>query len=418
MNRKKKNSIIEISRYFCREIEDVLLKLNDTEAEKLCEIRIKATLPVILIFTDSRQFITLTGRLTEIYSDNLFCLSFEDVNRIFCTMCEYSVHSYNQSITNGYITLNNGCRVGVYGTAVVQDSAIKSVRNIRGMNIRISGEFDGCAERIAKDCFLLNTLICGPPSCGKTTILKALCRIFSDTYQKKTAVIDERHEMSSSYLGYNTDVLSNYPKTIGIEIAVRTLSPDILVFDELGNKNEVTRVIESLNSGVKFITSIHCDNENELLSKEQFKLLKTANAVDCCAFIDKKFNLSKILRVSNNENSGVDNSGTKVKRDASHDEAKETLNSIIKDSSASADAISKANESMQDLVEAIKMETDLENLIAAKIGGECLVILSSGKCQVIVEKGKANANTSLQIKELVLNQTDLGGENITIIEVK
>ncbi len=108
----------------------------------------------------------------------------------------------------------------------------------------------------------------------------------------------------------------------------------------------------------------------------------------------------------------------KVKRDASHDEAKETLNSIIKDSSASPTAISQANESMQDLVEAIKLETDLENLISAKIGGDCLVILGSGKCRVIVEKGRANANSSLQIKELILNQTDLTGENITIIEAK
>lgn len=116
--------------------------------------------------------------------------------------------------------------------------------------------------------------------------------------------------------------------------------------------------------------------------------------------------------------SGETMASFKVKRDAAHDEAKETLNDIIKDNSSSPAAITQANESMQDLVEAIKLETDLENLITAKIGGECLVIISSGKCQVILEKGKANANTSLQIKDLVLNQTELKGENITIIELK
>lgn len=129
-------------------------------------------------------------------------------------------------------------------------------------------------------------------------------------------------------------------------------------------------------------------------------------------------NLGDAQYVSATAASGETMASFKVKRDASHDEARETLNDIIKDSASSASAVTKANESLQDLVEAIKTETDLENLISAKIGGECLVIISSGKCQVIVEKGKVNANSSLQVKDLVLNQTDIKGENITIIELK
>jgi len=315
MNCKKKSNIIEVCNYLNQAVSDVLLSLTDAESEKLSEIRIKAELPVILIFTDSKQFITKTGRMTEIYSDNLLCLSRDELDRCFCRMCEYSVHSHSQSIAKGFISLKNGCRVGVYGTAVIHDGKVQTIRDIRGMNIRISGEFDDCAEEIFNMCFVdgvKNTIICGPPSSGKTTILKGLCRILSDSCQKKLAVIDERYEMSSSYLGYFTDVLSDYPKQIGIEIAVRTLSPDIIIFDELGNANEVNCVTDALNSGVKFITSIHCKNENELIMKKQYQILKEINAIECCAFIDRNYKLSKILRVNNNENSGTDNTRNKL----------------------------------------------------------------------------------------------------------
>ncbi len=108
----------------------------------------------------------------------------------------------------------------------------------------------------------------------------------------------------------------------------------------------------------------------------------------------------------------------KLKRDAARDEAKETLNNVIKDSKSSADAVTKATDSLSQLTSEIKAEADLENLIAAKISSDCVVIIDSDVCQVIVGKGVANENVSLQIKELVINQTKIPSKNITIIELK
>ena len=87
-------------------------------------------------------------------------------------------------------------------------------------------------------------------------------------------------------------MLTDYPKADGIEIAVRTLSPEIIVFDEIGKADEVKSVIESLNSGVNFVTTIHCNEENELYFKRQFQLLRQVNAVDYCVFLGNNFSIN------------------------------------------------------------------------------------------------------------------------------
>ncbi len=108
----------------------------------------------------------------------------------------------------------------------------------------------------------------------------------------------------------------------------------------------------------------------------------------------------------------------KLKRDAAHDEAKETLNSVIKDSKSSAVSVDEATDSLKLLSNNIKDEADLENLITAKTSYECVVIIDLDVCQVIVDKGVLTDNISLQIKELVMKQTKIESKNITIVELK
>lgn len=108
----------------------------------------------------------------------------------------------------------------------------------------------------------------------------------------------------------------------------------------------------------------------------------------------------------------------KVKREAAHDEAKETLNSVIKDTKSDPDAIKNASETLEELSKAIKYEADLENLIKAKISDDCVVIIDGDMCQVIVGKDIATENISLQIKDLVIKQANIPAQNITIVELK
>lgn len=109
--------------------------------------------------------------------------------------------------------------------------------------------------------------------------------------------------------------------------------------------------------------------------------------------------------------------GFKLKRDNAHDEAKETLNGVIKDAKSSADAVSESTKALKELSEDIKAEADLENLITAKTGKDCVVIIDREVCEVIVPKNTLSEAVTLQIKDLVINQTEILSKNITIIEL-
>lgn len=115
-----------------------------------------------------------------------------------------------------------------------------------------------------------NTIIISPPKCGKTTILRDIARNISSGMPslgiagKKVAVIDERSEIGACYfgipqsdLGIRTDVLDNCLKREGLIMAIRSLSPEVLICDEIGTKGDVEALIMAFNSGVNIITTIH-----------------------------------------------------------------------------------------------------------------------------------------------------------------
>lgn len=107
----------------------------------------------------------------------------------------------------------------------------------------------------------------------------------------------------------------------------------------------------------------------------------------------------------------------KMKRQTAHDEALEALESVIKDQKSSSQAVAKAEEKLEALSEAFRDEADIENLITAKLGGECLVIIDGESCRVVLQKGALNKEAAVQIRELVMNQTKIPAKNITIIEI-
>lgn len=319
MTDRKKENLKIICRYLPCILSAALENLSDEAVHSLCEIRIRAEKPAVLIFTDRRRFITASGRLTEFSSNSLIILSQKETESVFNAMCSYSVHSMSDDIAEGFITLEGGSRVGIYGKAVTRRNSIIAVRNIRGMNIRVSGNFIGAAEPISE---LIgekraNVLICGPPSSGKTTLLRDFCRILSDEKGLKVCLVDERCEADGCCTGINTDVLSGYPKAAGIQTAVRTLSPEVIAFDEIGTAEEAEAVINGLNSGVDFVMTIHCSDKAELLRRPQFRLLMSAGAVDWCVFLENVGEISEIISAKEleNENCGAYGSGHMLRYD-------------------------------------------------------------------------------------------------------
>ena len=107
----------------------------------------------------------------------------------------------------------------------------------------------------------------------------------------------------------------------------------------------------------------------------------------------------------------------RLKRSAAHDEALEALNDIIKDSSSKSEAVKEAEKKLNEIADSYKKEANIENLIKAKIKGDCIAVINDKNAEIIVEKGMLNDSTVVLIKEIVLKQTDLPAENVIIIDL-
>lgn len=267
-------------------LQEKLNRVSEEIKSKTYEVRLRTGKPVVLITSDSTLFLDKNGRVTYVFSDDLYKVQTNEMKEAFNRLCNFSVYSHSDSIAQGFITLSSGHRVGIGGTAVTDRGVVTSIRDINSLNIRIAREFKGCADEILTNVFknkLKNVIIAGPPSSGKTTLLRDIARQVSmgrfGEYHK-VSIIDERCEISPVSdgicrcdTGPNTDILSSFRKADGIMSALRTLSPQMIVCDEIGTVDECEAIKSGLNSGVNFVLSIHASSIAELKNKPQFKSL-------------------------------------------------------------------------------------------------------------------------------------------------
>lgn len=251
-----------ILKYFPKHIQELIKNnIKSEEINILEEIRVRNNLPLILKI----------GQADKILD---YKISTEDINYIFQKICENSVYSYQKQIANGFITVQGGHRVGIVGTAVLdQNSKVINFNYISGLNFRISRQIIGCSNQIINEIFnnegsIYNTLIISQPGMGKTTLLRDIVRNISNGISEfngmNVAVIDERGEISATYkgimqndLGIRTDVINDIPKYIGMKMAIRSMAPKVLVADEIGNSEDSNAIKYAMCAGVKGIFTAH-----------------------------------------------------------------------------------------------------------------------------------------------------------------
>ena len=119
-------------------------------------------------------------------------------------------------------------------------------------------------------------LIYAPPSVGKTTLLRSVAaRMAGGEHPLRVAVVDTRGELCYS-LGAPSlllDLLAGYPRGVGLSIAARTLSAQLIVCDEIGDLAEAREIVEAHNCGVPLLASAHAADIRELLARPGMRLL-------------------------------------------------------------------------------------------------------------------------------------------------
>lgn len=281
--------------------------LESKHKQNLKEIRLYENKNVILCFGKENTFLNKNGQVSRYFEDDLLTLKKGDIEEIFKAFCQYSIHSYLEEIKKGFITIHGGHRVGVYGTVVTEDRKVITIKDISSLNIRISRQIIGCSNDLVFNLFnkyVYSTLIVGVPNSGKTTLLRDIVRNLSgDKRLKKISVIDERGEISnislneSLYnLGYVCDIYNLCPKEIGIEMALRAGSPDVIVCDEIGSDDDVKSMTKTMLSGVKVITTAHANTLDELLAKDNILKMLKKNIFEKIIFLDSD-NIGRIRKI-------------------------------------------------------------------------------------------------------------------------
>lgn len=310
VSENKEEIINDIATYFPESIKNILLKLPLRVKNGLSEIRLRSARPLSLSVDGANVFLSNSGNICHLFQHGLYIVGEKELSEVFKNICEYSEYAYSDQIRQGFITLKNGCRVGLAASAVYENGKITNLVHISSLNIRIAVEYIDCAKPIVS-YLSKGLLIAGPPSSGKTTVLRDAVRLISNgicTKRRRVAVVDSRGEIAAVKnsvpqmdIGPLTDVITGCTKQDGIEMAIRTLSPEVIAFDEIGSVSEADAVIKSFYSGADTICTVHTGNVSELLDNEVARLVLNSGAINRVVFLESAGACPKVYKVINSK---------------------------------------------------------------------------------------------------------------------
>lgn len=276
----------DILRIFSLHIRQILERA-DLNFRSLQEIRLRAGRPLMVQQGNREAFLTELGECTQ-DAKRAWRVTERELRETMEFVGKYSLYAYEDELKQGYLTLRGGHRVGVAGKTVLEGDKVKGIRYISCINVRLSHEIPGCADRVLPYVYGENgvhhTLIISPPRCGKTTLLRDLIRQISDgtggNRGYTVGVVDERSEICGCYMGIpendvgiRTDVMDACPKAEGMMMLVRSMAPEVIAVDEIGRYEDIHAIETVLFCGCRLIATVHGSDLSDIQSKPLFQRL-------------------------------------------------------------------------------------------------------------------------------------------------
>lgn len=275
-------------------IGTLLDKLPGSVQAAIEEIRVREARPLEIVAGGESRFVGRDGRLTAEPSE-AYAPSKDDALKLLDLLTNHSLYTFEEELRRGFITTVGGHRVGLAGKAVLERGQIRHLRDIAGFNIRIAREVLGVGRSLLSALWdeeassVHQTLIVSPPRHGKTTLVRDLARLLStgvglSTWRPqvglKVAIVDERSEIAACVkgvpsfdVGPRTDVLDGCPKAEGMMMMIRSMSPDVLIVDEIGRPEDAVALQEALHAGVRVIATAHGRTIEELKGRPVMRRL-------------------------------------------------------------------------------------------------------------------------------------------------
>ena len=257
------------------EIFEQMLRDAVPDMKMIREIRIRAG-KTVMIYTDTGE------KETEILADQ------ELIRGIIEICSRHSLYAYEREISQGFLTIRGGHRVGIAGKAVVEEGHVRTVRDLSSLNIRVAHEVKGCAKNVLpylmEGEIFLDTLLISPPGAGKTTLLRDLIRELSYGGAwgagKNVSVVDERSEIAACFggiaqcdLGPRTDVMDGCPKSEGMLMMLRSMAPQVLAVDEAGGEGEILAMKYGMNCGCRILATVHGADVGDIMKRPAWREL-------------------------------------------------------------------------------------------------------------------------------------------------
>lgn len=250
-------------------IGDNIRDLPSDIIDSLEEIRIR-TGSSIRIISGGREFVT--GSIP---------IDFDIMNRVLNSLLNHSYYAYEEELAKGYITIEGGHRVGICGRTVLDRGKVCLIKDVSSVNIRCSREIIGIAEPLKNEITDRNVLVISPPGCGKTTLLRDITRLLSNS-GRQVSVCDERSEIAGAYqgissydLGPRTDILDGCPKAEGMMMLIRSMGPDVIVTDEIGRAEDAAAIEAAVCAGINIIASAHGSSYEEAAASRIGGMIKS-----------------------------------------------------------------------------------------------------------------------------------------------
>jgi stage III sporulation protein AA len=264
-------------------IAAILSNLSPSIQEMMEEIRIRVLRPLEVIAEGKPWF-------------QPYIITEDDVIYLLNRLSQFSIYTMEEELKRGYITIQGGHRVGLAGKVITENGKVKVIRDITSFNVRIAKERIGIADSLIPYLYQhrwKNTVIIGSPQTGKTTMLRDLARIISDGHEKrgissqKVGIVDERSEIAGCVKGIpqfcfgpRVDVLDACPKAEGMMMMIRSMSPDILIADEIGRMEDSDAIMEAVNAGVQLIISVHGETFEDLWKRPSLRKILEIGAFE------------------------------------------------------------------------------------------------------------------------------------------
>lgn len=308
-----------IFKIFSKEIKTVLYQA-ELSLKYLQEIRLRAEKPLVCVYQGEEIFLTAQGKQRKTAEDS-FRISKEMLLETVSYIARYSIYAFEEELRQGYLTLPGGHRVGIAGKAVMEDGRIRCMKYISFLNIRLAHEKKGCADSVlpylVENGVLCHTLIISPPRCGKTTLLRDIIRQASNGNEllkgMNVGVVDERSEIGGCFqgipqndLGIRTDVLDGCPKAEGMMLLIRSMAPDIVAVDEIGDRKDGQALEAVFHCGCRLLATVHGSSMEDIQRKPLLQQLIQEQFFQRYVILDREKQVGHIRAVLDERGTRLD----------------------------------------------------------------------------------------------------------------